>query len=1581
MNKSSKCLFLGLTLLILLISVGAISATEDNTSTTQTLSTTDTPDDVVTTSNPKIEDKKIETKKINSKEETKTIKQTTKKENTNKTVKKQTTHIITNKTVTQYFNKENNYTLSDKVAEGDTLDIQGEISGIESNVFQMIINKPVNIISSTNDALINLNTSCKDLVGTDPGAKFAVVTGADYTNVTGIKLYNTQFWVSAVNHVTFDNISAVVNGNAIGGGIGQTSIREGAEYITVKNSYFYTKSNGGSSTFVLAYANYCNIENCTIIAGEGAGNVLYFTTFNVAIPSGNLFNSFNNVTNCTICAESEGGICLSAVMTGHNNTIRNNYISGGLTTQMGASDGKNCNNFTIINNTLKNMNSIPNSVIINNTMNTLFIHNSTAIGNTVKGKTIIVSTATLMNNNLTTITINAAGKNSKIINNNISGVIQITRGNVTIENNTIKSLDDLALNIFSNNNIIRNNYIVSGPKAGADAIYIKNMEKNIYENNIPETGEEYNITDETYNTYFDENGVIKTIIPDLSKINLIGTFNNKNFTINSKQQIIGVNATLNNATIIVEGDEAVILLSNLTINTTNPNALILNSEGNNIKNVTIIHNTPTTTIKINGNRTKINETNIIKTINTNTNKEIAIIDIQSNNNTIISNNITVKSDIENLTVNGIIIENNPTILNNLISENDFNITAFKSNGIIVNPQLDNLEIQSNIITLNTTKEANAIIIKADQTTIEIQSNTINITSKTNATGLIMTNIKNSYITIGGNNINIISTNAVGMNLDLKDNTNEEKITYNNININVKEKVQGFIINFDKNDPGITQMSNIFNITSETYYDENAAILSINTTNLTLSFNVNATNASPLKIINGKSILLPSLKSVSTHPMYLINSTNITMNGMSLNVTSNSTINLINSSNNNISGNYLNANNVTGGDLSVIQDSNSQNNIIQNNRPDIYLLNNQTYKQIFDQQGKLNITNYNQFRTEIYLTSDLNGVNIELPGNILFSNNKNYTLYNSTFILNGTFTNCNFDNLNIQNINRTAIIQNTTITGPATNQGNGAVLNKIFNYNNAFLNITGDQPAVIIYPPDDVNITHTTNIQNSTIIINGNNPTFIKSIGKGTTYYLKHKYNLIRSNISINGESNTNFANLECTYFYIQYSNLTIKSKNITTYTANNSYGSITNSNITLIGNNVKIADNMQSQSFIHSNIINITAKNPVELITVNPNENSTKSSTIMNNIFNVIVETPYNGKIPLINLTNASITNNIINVTDLQHNSILGNEAVIGTTVTNNTPNSPYHVLINSTATNLKFNKDGNITLKIQDLYANSLTGQITATIDGKTYKANGSEITIKVHPKTNLATVNVDFIPENETYMNITGHKELFNVSRGDAQIQVTVNSEIYAGQSITLTAVISDNGELIKDGYVAFKLNGVTLKDANGNRIKVRIINGVATLIYTIPSNYAAKDYLLTAVFSNGNYARVEVNQTVTIIPSNVFIQPTSVYYENGKLMIKADIKDAITNKDVAVRTKVTLKINGKTFVDRMVIENGTITIAQDIKLSNGIKTLTIISGPNKKYNVNEIKVNFMVTNTPVKQSKNATQITANDNLKAKV
>ena len=45
-------------------------------------------------------------------------------------MKKAQTHIITNTTIKDYFKAENNYTLPENVTEGDTLDIQGKISGL-----------------------------------------------------------------------------------------------------------------------------------------------------------------------------------------------------------------------------------------------------------------------------------------------------------------------------------------------------------------------------------------------------------------------------------------------------------------------------------------------------------------------------------------------------------------------------------------------------------------------------------------------------------------------------------------------------------------------------------------------------------------------------------------------------------------------------------------------------------------------------------------------------------------------------------------------------------------------------------------------------------------------------------------------------------------------------------------------------------------------------------------------------------------------------------------------------------------------------------------------------------------------------------------------------------------------------------------------------------------------------------------------------------------------------------------------------------------------------------------------------------
>ncbi|WP_303234832.1 beta strand repeat-containing protein [Methanosphaera cuniculi] len=1583
MNKNSKYLFLGLTLLILLISIGSISATDNTTSTTK-ISTTDTPNEVVTTSNPKIEDKKIETKKINSKKEIKTIKTTTQKENTNKTVKKQTTHIINNNTISQYFNKENNYTLSDKVADGDTLDIRGNISNHDDKNLSMIINRPVNVISSTKDAYIDLNTTAGSLLGDNPGTRFGIVTGADYTNVTGINLHNTQLWVSAVNHVTLDNISAVVKDQRVGSGVGQTSIRDGSEYITVRNSYFFTENNGGSSTFVLAFANYCNIDNCTVEAGEGAGNLFYFNVFNINVNmTGKVVNSFNNVTNCIIRPlDGEKDISSSLMLGGENNTFINNTVQGSAT---GYSKG---------------------SIFINNTISYVTAQNITLINNTVLKRTTISDPSQLTGNNLNEVIIDMATGANSTFNNNTMTKFTISNSratNVTFENNTINGTDEIVLNIKSSNNIIRNNYIVGKAGCGDNVINI-NKANNIYENNGP-VAIQYNITDKTYKDYFDTNGVILSNITNYSTLNLIGEFNNKNFTIkNVNVALNGCDAILNNATINVD-ENSIVIIRNITINSENPNAIILNSNYNLIRNITIIHNIPTSTIIVNGNSTIMNYTRILKTITTNTDNNLDIIQINSNDNILLNTNMTIISDVFQNNITALNIENT---YNNQINRSNINITTQKANGVIIKDN-SNITLNSNKILLNTKEDTQGITIIGNSYMVNLRSNTVSINSTRNATGIIIktnSTSENDTLILNRNEININSNKAVGI---IADNKNNNSISVNKININTTMDVQGIILNTEK----ITCSSNTINIISTNNLQENIGLYVKNTNNAKINFgtsNINAINASAIKlintnntnisggnlysinstntinIINSNNIILDKFQTTvfNSNVISLINSpnskitncniiplntsynallitnssnseissNNITLDNATSNIitvinSSNNTleynniliihtdikpISLINSPGNKISNNYIFINKTTGGNSAIQVDENSKETIITNNTPStIKFLNNQTYNQYFDKNGVFNLT---EDEVILIITSDIMGVNLEFnKSNILLTTSGYHTLYNTTIIIK--------DNAKVE----------------------GSDLN-IINTNN--------NPIFII------NNTENNEIINSNLTLNGTNPTLIKVNGNGTTI---ENIDLNMVNIKINGKNTTKIAEVTNGYLSLTESNIKMTGKEIISFKNNITKIDVNYNSIILNGERITFmddTDNIETYNFIQNNI-NITAKNPVNLIHIK--NNKSYYSNIRYNIINVDVETPFNGRVPLINATPNDLLYNTINITDSLNNSILGDEALIGERLYQNNPVTKYHVFINTTTNSLKYNQDANITIKLEDIYHGNINGTMNITIGGKIYEVNGTQITISLHPKSMKIPIIINYIDSKNKYLPLENYVETLNVSRGDAQIQVTVNSEIYAGQSITLTAVISDNGELIKDGYVAFKLNGVTLKDDDGNRIKVRVINGVATLKYTIPSNYAAKDYLLTAVFSNGNYDRVEVNQTVTIIPSNVFIQPTSVYYENGKLIIKAEIKDAITNKNVAVRTKVTLKISGKTFINKMIVENGTITVTQDMKFNNGIKTLTIVSGPNSKYNVNEINVSFMVTNTPVKQSKNSTLTTTNENLKAKV
>ena len=90
-------------------------------------------------------------------------------------------------------------------------------------------------------------------------------------------------------------------------------------------------------------------------------------------------------------------------------------------------------------------------------------------------------------------------------------------------------------------------------------------------------------------------------------------------------------------------------------------------------------------------------------------------------------------------------------------------------------------------------------------------------------------------------------------------------------------------------------------------------------------------------------------------------------------------------------------------------------------------------------------------------------------------------------------------------------------------------------------------------------------------------------------------------------------------------------------------------------------------------------------------------------------------------------------------------------------------------------------------------------------------------------------------------------NITQPKATITITSNLEAKAGDTITLTANVTDGDKAINSGRVVFKLNGKTLKDESGKALYANVTNGVATASYTLPAKTKAKTYNLTTVFTD--------------------------------------------------------------------------------------------------------------------------------------
>ncbi|RAP54116.1 MAG: hypothetical protein BZ137_03990 [Methanosphaera sp. rholeuAM130] len=187
------------------------------------------------------------------------------------------------------------------------------------------------------------------------------------------------------------------------------------------------------------------------------------------------------------------------------------------------------------------------------------------------------------------------------------------------------------------------------------------------------------------------------------------------------------------------------------------------------------------------------------------------------------------------------------------------------------------------------------------------------------------------------------------------------------------------------------------------------------------------------------------------------------------------------------------------------------------------------------------------------------------------------------------------------------------------------------------------------------------------------------------------------------------------------------------------------------------------------------------------------------------------------------------------------------------------------------------LTARVSDQLSNNITGgKIVFKINGKTLKdTNGKVIYAKV--TNGIAQINYT-IPESYADKNITIQATYSGCTKYDKQTAeittfvtkpeatLTIDQlpdSIQANTNITIKAKVQLGTTPIATGKVIFKINGKTLKDANGKVIYVNVdSNGEAILTNYNLGNLKVGAYTLKAVFTASSYDKLEANETISII-----------------------------------------------------------------------------------------------------------------------
>lgn len=280
-------------------------------------------------------------------------------------------------------------------------------------------------------------------------------------------------------------------------------------------------------------------------------------------------------------------------------------------------------------------------------------------------------------------------------------------------------------------------------------------------------------------------------------------------------------------------------------------------------------------------------------------------------------------------------------------------------------------------------------------------------------------------------------------------------------------------------------------------------------------------------------------------------------------------------------------------------------------------------------------------------------------------------------------------------------------------------------------------------------------------------------------------------------------------------------------------------------------------------------------------------------------------------------------------------------TVTIKTPqNIP--TIENKTTLNIKFElKNTNHTLNKVNILINNQTIATPTLIN--------STATIEYEVTSNMT--NIELLAEydnniNRIVFNKNSSGQTFtNYTNLSFEKIITTRTTGKMGDRIYFNAYVRDAyNNRVNNGQVIFKINGNTIKE-NGKAKKINVTNGFASLGFTIPA-YSAKNYTILAVYVNKT-TRLEDTNTLIIQKSDSNITDLQISKNGSISRIEAKIVDIYQQK-VLRPTKVTIKINGKTVINKHIINDSFINLTVDLSVYKiGNHKLTIIAGENGLYN----------------------------------